>query len=113
MEKNSDFVAYLLDLLKPLSGTSARRMFGGVGIYKEKLMFALVVNDELFLKADESNRNLYEERGLAPFTYNRKGKEVSLSYYQAPAECLDESRILCDWAEQSIQAARRKNSNRS
>jgi TfoX/Sxy family transcriptional regulator of competence genes len=59
----------------------------------------------LFLKGDDSNRREFENRGLAKFTYKRKGKDAALAYYQAPAECLDESRFLVEWSSQSFKAA--------
>ncbi|NIR58502.1 MAG: TfoX/Sxy family protein, partial [Gammaproteobacteria bacterium] len=45
----SEFVSHLLDMLEPLGPVSARRMFGGYGIYLDRLMFALVADDSLFL----------------------------------------------------------------
>ena len=60
-------------------------------------MFAIVTGDELFFKVTAKNKADYVERGLQPFRYKRKGKEVALSYYSAPAECLDESRAMVEW----------------
>ena len=104
--KPSPFLSHILELLRPLKGISARAMFGGTGIYKDGKMFAIVVEGELFFKVTDANRPAYVERGLKPFTYQRKGKEVSLSYYQAPAECLDEPRFMQEWAEGAMRAAK-------
>ena len=108
MPKKSDFIDYLLELYRPMSGVSARPMFGGYGFFKEGRMFALISDNELYLKVDALIRKEFEERGLSKFTYQKKGKKISLSYYRAPAECLDESRILVEWSEKSFEAARRK-----
>ena len=43
----SEFVQSLLELMEPLGPVSARRMFGGYGIYRDGLMFGLVADDEL------------------------------------------------------------------
>lgn len=99
------FIDHILELMRPLKGIAARAMFGGYGIYKDGKMFAIVVDDELYFKGADSNRRDFEERGLHPFTYVRKGKPVALSYYQAPAECLDEGRVMAEWAEKAIKAA--------
>ncbi len=107
MSPASDFIAHLLELCRPMRGVSARRMFGGYGFFKDGLMFALVADDELYLKVDDLIRAEFEERGLRKFTYRKKGKDASLSYYQAPAECLDESSILVEWSRQSFEAALR------
>ena len=102
MPKTSPFLTHILELLRPLKGGTARAMFGGYGIYKDGKMFAIVTGDELFFKVTEANRAAFVERGLQPFGYSRKGKKVALSYYAAPAECLDDSRAMVEWAEKSF-----------
>ena len=102
---NSPILAHILELLRPLKGVSARAMFGGHGLYKNGKMFAIVVDGELYFKVTDANRADYKERGLGPFTYDRKGKTVALSYYAAPAECLDDARFMVEWAEKSLNAA--------
>ena len=42
-------------------------MFGGVGIYAKEAFFALVDDDVLYLKVDDSNRGDFEARGMSPF----------------------------------------------
>ena len=37
MARSSEFVEFVLESLRPLGGVSARRMFGGFGIYKDGL----------------------------------------------------------------------------
>jgi DNA transformation protein len=64
---NKEYLAYLLELLAPLHATS-RAMFGGFGIYRNGLMFALVADDQLYAKVDASNKADYEEAGSQPFT---------------------------------------------
>ena len=56
MAPRSDFVDFLLEGLQPLGAVSARRMFGGYGIYCEGVMFGLVADDALYLKVDATNR---------------------------------------------------------
>lgn len=112
MSRQSAFVSYILELLAPLAGVNAKSMFGGYGIYYQDLMFALVDKDALYLKADAVNRVEFESRGLSAFNYQRKNQTLSLSYYQAPAEALDDSTILCQWAMASYEAALRSRHNK-
>jgi DNA transformation protein and related proteins len=107
MAQSSEFVEFVLESLQPLGGVSARRMFGGYGIYKDGLMFALVADDQLYLKADEGNRAAFEANGLTAFTYSGRGRPIQMSYYEAPSEGLDDPEILCDWAGQAYAAALR------
>jgi DNA transformation protein len=107
MTKGSEFVDFVLESLEPLRGVSARRMFGGHGIYKDGLMFALIAGDQLYLKADGDNRPAFKAQGLEPFTYTGKGRPVQTSYYEAPGEGLDDPEILCEWARGAYAAALR------
>ncbi|MGH8459139.1 MAG: TfoX/Sxy family protein [Nevskiales bacterium] len=106
MPQHSEFVDYLLELLTPLGGVRAQRMFGGYGIYRDGLMFGLVANEVLYLKTDESSRAAFEARGLPPFTYQRSGKPaIVMSYHRAPEDALEESETLCRWARDASAAA--------
>jgi DNA transformation protein len=107
MAGSSGFVAFVLDSLQPLCGVSARRMFGGWGIYKDGVIFALIAHDQLYLKVDDGNRAAFQANRLAPFTYAGKGRPVQMSYYEAPGEGFDDPEILCDWARDAYAAALR------
>ncbi|MGH6904449.1 MAG: TfoX/Sxy family protein [Geminicoccaceae bacterium] len=107
MAQGSEFVAFVLEGLQPLGGVSARRMFGGHGIYKDGVMFALIAGDQLYLKVDDGNRPAFEAQGLQPFTYAGKGRPIRMSYHEAPSEGLDDPEILCEWARAAYAAALR------
>jgi len=103
----NEFAGFVVESLQPLGPVSARRMFGGHGIFLEGLMFGLIADDQLYLKADDSNRAAYEAEGLAPFTYTRGGKTLELSYRQAPGEAFDDPEVLCSWGREAFAAALR------
>jgi DNA transformation protein len=103
----SDFIPFVQELLEGWAPVSARRMFGGHGLYHEGLMFAIVMDQRLYLKADEANRPEFEALGLAPFTYAMKGKEVALSYWAAPDAIFDEPSEAVLWARSAWDAALR------
>ena len=107
MAKKNEFVEHLLDLLAGFGPVQARAMFGGYGIYKDECMFALVVDDALFFKADERTRPDFEALGLPPFSYKKKDREISLSYYQAPDEALEDPAAMHQWARKAHAAALR------
>lgn len=104
-------MAYLLDALAPLGGVSVRKMFGGYGVYAEtqvgKKMFALVADSELYLKADVQNQGEFEVLGLAPFAYEKGGKTVRMSYFQAPPDAVESPSDLLPWAQSALAAAER------
>jgi DNA transformation protein len=103
----SDFIPFVQELLEDWATVSARRMFGGHGLYHEGLMFAIVMNQQLYLKVDEQNRPDFEALGLTPFTYPMKGREVALSYWAAPDSIFDEPAEAVRWARLAWDAALR------
>ena len=101
------FADFVLEVLRPWRQVTARRMFGGHGIYHAGVMFALIADGTLYLKVDEESRSAFESAGLSPFVYEAKGRRVSLSYYRAPDAMLDEPDVAREWAERGWQAALR------
>lgn len=101
----SEFTDYLSELFSDFGQIKARKMFGGYGIYLDEIMFGLVVEDCLYLKADASNVGLFEARDLGPFVYHKAGKPVKLSYYQAPSEVLEDPEQAAIWARRSYAIA--------
>jgi DNA transformation protein len=103
----SDFIPFVQELLEDWAPVLARRMFGGHGLYHEGLMFAIIMDQRLYLKADEVNRPEFEALGLAPFTYAMKGKDVALSYWAAPDTLFDDPQEAVLWARSAWDAALR------
>lgn len=102
--KNSHFVEYVMnDLFPSLWRLSANPMFGGFGIYRDEVMFALVYEDILYLKTDDASRSDFIKRGAEPLTYLSRGKTVALSYWNVPAEILEDRDQLREWAERSYR----------
>jgi DNA transformation protein len=54
-------------LSRVLPGVRARPMFGGVGVYSNDMFFALVDDDVLYFKVDDTTRPDFEALGLGPF----------------------------------------------
>jgi len=107
MATSSEFIALIIDMLEGHCQVSVRRMFGGHGIFRDGLMFGIIDDDILYLKADAETRMAYTQRGLEPFTYLRRNKPASLSYYRAPAECLEDSAEMMSWADPAYAVALR------
>ncbi len=105
MAVSDSYLAYVLEQLAGLGRVRSRRMFGGVGLYCDDLFFALVDDDTLYLKVDDSNRDDYLALGLRPFQPIRDKPEFSMSYYQAPADALEDAEMLVDWARKALRVA--------
>ncbi len=107
MARRSEFADYLCELMAPLGVIRARAMFGGWGLYCDERFFALIVDDTLYLKADDETRNAFTGAGQKPFTFVMREREASLSYYTVPAEALEDFAVLRPWAQLALNAARR------
>jgi DNA transformation protein len=109
---NRSFQLLVVDQLSGVApGVRARPMFGGVGIYSGDLFFALIADDILYFKVDESNRPDFEARGMEPFRpFGDSGG--TMRYYQLPEEVLEDSDLLRAWVEKALAVARQGRSRR-
>jgi len=80
-------------------------MFGGAGIYRDGIMFALVSDGEVYLKSGAAMSARFEAAGSRPFAYEKRGKAVDMSYWSMPDAALDDSDELKIWAELAFEAA--------
>lgn len=103
----SEFVEYLHEVFERFGPIRIRKMFGGYGLYHEGVMFGLVADDTLYLKADDGNAAHFEQEGLGQFEYHQNGKTIRMSYYQAPDGILDDREQAAIWARRSFAAALR------
>jgi DNA transformation protein len=108
MALSDEFIAFLLDQLSAWGHVTVRKMFGGAGLYCEGLMFGLIADDVLYLKADDSNRKSFEDVGSTPFKPFPDKKTV-MSYYELPPDALEDAAELSQWAERSLNIQRTKN----
>jgi DNA transformation protein len=97
---------YIMDLLGPVE-PEAKRMFGGLGIFHRGLIFALMGDYTLYMKVDDLNRADFEAEGSGPFSIAMKGKEMTMSYYEVPADVLEDPDILNEWANKAIDLSLR------
>jgi DNA transformation protein len=107
MNTQDDFSQQVIGLLTPLGPARARRMFGGHGIFMDDVMFALIADGVLYLKVDEKTAPAFKDAGAEAFTYRRQDRDISMSYFSAPAGSLDGMKALAPWAELALAAARR------
>ena len=109
---SDDFVDYVMELFGPFGTVEARRMFGGHGVYLDGLMFAIISEETLYLKADEMNRIEFEQAGCEIFGYARKGKRATLNFFRAPADAMESPELMLPWARTAYAAALRANAKK-
>ena len=105
MAVSDGYLTYILDQLRPIvPGIRVRRMFGAVGLYATELFFAVVDDDVLYLKVDDTTRPDYEARGMPPFRPFEL--HASMNYSQLPEEILEDREPLQRWIGRALDVAR-------
>jgi len=105
MPASDGFVDYAKEQLEHFATITSKRMFGGVGLYADGLFFAVIDNDILYLKVDDSTRPEFEAAGLGPFRpYN---DERTMNYHEVSVEILEDREELARWAKKAVDVATR------
>ncbi len=110
MAISDEFAEYVVEQLADWGQVSVRPMFGGAGLYRAGVMFGLIADDVAYLKVDDSNRQDFVAAGAAPFEpYPEKIKTTIRTYYEIPADVLEDPHELAQWAQRAwLIAARQK-----
>ncbi len=103
--KSTEFSEFVTEQMALFGAITIKAMFGGFGIYRDGLIFAIIVDDKLYFKVDAASIEDFKHLGLLPFTYEARGKQVSMSYYEAPAEVLEDRHEMAIWAKKAYQSA--------
>ena len=105
MSVTPEYRAFVLEQLGRVAPVTSRAMFGGVGIYSDGFFFALLDDDALYLKVDDSNRGDFERAGTGPFR-PFGGDEHVMRYYELPADLLEDADALRPWVHKALDVAR-------
>src|SRR5262249_26113992 len=91
-----------------------KRMFGGAGVYAEGLMFGLLANDTIHIRArDEAMQRELRAEGSGPFIWTpqsgpHKGEHIDLGYWRLPDAALDDPDEAAKWGRKALALARAK-----
>ena len=91
------------ELLSAVAPITTKPMFGGVGIYSEGLFFALIAEDKLYFKVDDSNLGDFEAAGMEPFYPYDSPKPMK--YWELPPSVLENEKELAPWVDKAIRVA--------
>jgi DNA transformation protein len=104
------FHEFVAELFAPMGPVSIRRMFGGAGVFRDGLMFALLGDDTIYLKTDAKLRTDLEAEGCAPFVWTKPstGEEIDMGYVSLPSSAMDDPDEASAWARRALAVARAK-----
>jgi DNA transformation protein len=107
MAVSDDYREFVLEQLGRVAPVTFRKMFGGVGVYSHGFFFALLDDDSLYFKVDDTNRADFEARGMGPFMPFGDDAHV-MGYYEVPADVLEDGDELREWMTKAVEVSRAK-----
>lgn len=107
------FHDYVKELFAGMGRVEIKRMFGGAGGYSGGLMFLLLADDTIHIKADDALKAELREEGSGPFVWEpqsgpRKGEKVDLGYWRLPDAALDDPDLAAEWGRKALAIAKAK-----
>ncbi len=105
---DDSFKEFVLDQLAALPDLRAKAMFGAHGIYCGEKFFGILDEGRLFFKTDTATEKDFTDCGMGPFTYEMKGKVMTMAYHEVPPEILEQPHELVLWARKAIAIAAAK-----
>ncbi len=104
MAVTNSYLEYILERLAAAGPVTARRMFGGVGLYFGSTFFALIDNDTLYFKVNEKTRSDFEEAGMEAFRPFGEDS-YAMKYYSVPEHVIEDEQLLREWTDKALAAA--------
>jgi len=97
-------IAAALELFEGLGPLTTRKMMGGLCLYRDGTIFALLdASGGLFLKAKDDLVPRLENMGAEQWTYTRKdGKTTAMPYWSLPDAALDDPDLACELARDAL-----------
>lgn len=103
---NDDYLQHVIDLLgriDELGKIDAQAMFGGHGLYSRGQFFAIVFKGGLYFKVDRFSEQRYIDADCEPF--RPSPSLVVKTYYEVPADVLENRDKLSEWAQLAVKSA--------
>jgi DNA transformation protein len=105
MQDNPRLVNYVVEQLAFLGRISSRGIFGGVGVFIDERLLAIVINDAVYLHTGEGNVNDYLSRGMPQFKPYPNAFDLTTDHHRAPVEVVEDPAQLKLWGERALTAA--------
>ncbi len=105
MAVTEEQIAHALELFEGIGPMTTRKMFGGLGIYGDGKIFAVLMSDGVLkLKGAGAMVNVFEREGWERWTYSREGsnKVTAMPYWTVPYALLDDPEEASEWARRAL-----------
>jgi DNA transformation protein len=105
MRVKSSLASYVAEQLAPLGRISSRAIFGGIGVFIDDRLLAIVMGDKLYLHTDKSNLDEYVARGMQQFKPYPNAFDLTTDHHEVPREVIDDPEQLKLWGARALNAA--------
>jgi len=107
------FHDFVRELFAGVGAIQVKRMFGGAGGYADGVMFLLLADDAIYLKADDALKAELKDERCGPFVWipdsgPRKGEQVEMGYWRLPDAALDDPDLASEWGRKALAVAKAK-----
>lgn len=104
------FHEFVKELFAGLGSIQVKRMFGGAGGFIDGVMFLLLADETIYLKADAPLKEELRGEGSGPFVWvptsgPRAGEEVEMGYWRLPEPALDDPELATAWGRKALAVA--------
>lgn len=118
MAVDEGLIEWAREALEPLGTVTMRKMMGGATLYLDGVIFAIVDEGEIWLKADDETNAIWDAEGCERFCVTFKdGRVDTMNYRRAPTDVYDDSEAMQRWAklahEAGLRGAAKKKPRRS
>ncbi len=103
MAVSEEYLNYVIDQFSEFGTVESKRMFGGIGFFKEGVMFGMIGKGVVRLRVDESSQANYESRGMEPLRKNPNQK--GMPYWEVPIDILEDKSQFAAWANKAFDVA--------
>jgi DNA transformation protein and related proteins len=106
-QQRDPYFEYVEELFAPLGNISIRRMFGGAGVFSGRTMFALIADDEVYVKTDKDLRAALEAEGGEVFVWTRPsdGRLIDMGYVSLPPDAAEAPHEASAWGRRALDVA--------
>ncbi|MEH0834425.1 TfoX/Sxy family DNA transformation protein [Pectobacterium cacticida] len=89
----------------PLGDITSRSQFGGYSIAANKIIFGLVSEGELYLRASKKDEKQFQQRDMPHLIYTKRGVPVPLNYYLVDETLWQDPERLLHFARLALMGA--------
>lgn len=113
MAVTAAFLDFACEQFSGLGPVRYRRMFGGAGLYAHEVMFALVADDVIYIKAEGALAEDLAAQGCEPFLFTPKsGEPAAMGYRRLPEAAMDDRDEAAAWGRRALDLALSKKQKR-